>query len=171
MKIQLEPQGKLNGVTTCETINGICQFNNLNVLSIGTYSLIVSSLGVTSAETENFTVESYSFLLTTSSTTPAATTFFDITTKLYVNGLPYNQNYTVSLTETGGDPIIGGNLVYSDVQKGINVYNVSFENYGPKTLIAFVEDFDPTLVVSQTISLQVLSYQLVITNFTAVLLI
>lgn len=95
--------------------------------------------------------------------------YFSVNALLTYNAVPYNGMCMISLSEEGGDTILGNSTVFSE--SGSASFNISFANPGKKTIIGAIRNSTPVPDFNKTLDITIVSYVISILDFKKVLFI
>lgn len=140
LTIELTPSGTIQGTTTCQTVNGVCNFSNLKISTANNYVLRVFNAILTPATTTQFGITSLSLILTSNTSVTSVNFEITLTALLKENGIVYAKPYTVYLTESGGDKIYGYTQLATNSSSQLITFNIRFEVQGEKNIIATVQN-------------------------------
>lgn len=156
----LSPTGSFSGTVSLSSTNGIVTFNDLRILTSGSFTLQATSTGIatgtlgTSLSITNFV---FTIEAVTSANTPSKNFAFDITVTLKSeDGLIYLPSATVSLSESSGQTILGYSAGSS--ASGVKTFSIHFETIGVKNLVASCNSIN-----SNTVTITVLDQTLKLT--------
>ena len=153
----LSPSGSFSGVVSLNSINGIATFENIRILTSGTFTLEATSTGAaTGTLGASLTVTNFVFTVeaVSSASTPSKNFGFDITVTLKSeDGLIYLPTASIVLTESSGQTILGYSP--SNSINGVKTFRIHFETTGTKNLVATCNT-----ITSNTVSVNVLDQTL-----------
>lgn len=152
------------------TTSGEYTFNNLRILSLGTFKLIISSTGMTSVETSNMSIINYAYSMTIEASTTTPTVNFDFTLTVAIKGednLSFLRSCTIAITDNLSPTMLAGenNLATTSGSQDFIVY---FKTSGSKTVTASCPETGTATSLTQTINITPAQLKLVISSFTPV---
>lgn len=175
VSITISPSsGSLNtaGTTsiTAVTSLGIKAFDNLRILSGGTFKLVVSSSGITSIDSWNIVVTNYAYSMNAVSSTLIPTVNFDFTITVDLKGednLAFLRSCTIALSDGLNPTTLAGENSLS-TSTGTKAFTFYFTSSGTKTITASCSETSDGSALTQSIDLTANKLKLIITSFTPV---
>ena len=174
ISLSLSPYGEfLNGESQL-TNNGIAVFENLRILSEGTYNIVPNSDGIALAEEYQVSISNYVHHIVLKPQTQEITAnfSFNMEIELYAeDGTLFNGTCNLVLTENGGSQVCEeDSYVITNGTASLSIY---FETTGEKVLIATCPsvNYNDTYsfpAVSSTTTINVESLKLYINEFSPV---
>ena len=174
ISLSLSPYGKFLYGGSQLTDDGIAVFENLRIVSGGTYEIVPQSEGITLAQEYQVSITSYvhQVILQTQTQTISANFSLNVDIELYAeDGTLFNGTCDLVLTENGGSQVYGENSY--KIHNGTASLSIYFETAGEKVLNAtcpsvYYNDTYSFPAVSNTTDIKVESLKLNITEFVPV---
>lgn len=170
ISLSLTPTGSLAGTLSGSTSSGSIIFSSIRIKSAGSFSIVASSSGVTSAQTTVLTVKNYVYTISLTSSTSTPSVNFGFTLTGTLNGEDGNlfiRSCTVTLTEATSS--LAG-TTFLTTSTGTASFAVYLTKVGTVSIVATCPAEDSSPAVSGTISITAQTLILKITSFTPVIL-
>ena len=174
ISLSLSPYGQFLSDGPQLTNDGIAVFENLRIVSGGTYKIVPQSEGITIVEEYSVNISNYvhQIILKPQSQTISANFSFNVEIELYAeDGTLFNRKCDLLLTENGGSQVYGENSSF--IHNGIASLSIYFETTGEKVLNAtcpsvYHNDTYSFPAVSNTTNITIEQLTLNITEFVPV---
>ena len=162
VSLNLSPTGSFSGMISGTTSSGVITLSNLRILSAGTFNIIVSSAGITSATSSSLTITNYVYAISLASSTSTPTANFPFTITVTLKGEDNNLFTGISTTVLTCANTLSGITSLSN-SGGTVTFSIYFTSLGSQVITATSSS------ITGNITISVLSEILKIITFTPVL--
>ena len=168
ISLALSPTGTFSGTYSGSASSGQITLASLRILSAGTFAIIASCTGVTSATSSSLSIVNYphTMTLTPSTLSPSVNFLFILTVSLYGEDLNlYTGSVTIALSDSTSS--INGDTSLA-ITTGIQTFNVYSTSIGSKTIIATCPLWGSYPAVTKSVSITALTLILKIISFSPI---
>lgn len=152
------------------TSSGTYTFNNLKILSSGTYKLVVTSSDMTTVETSTTTITNYAYSMTITSENLTPTVNYNFNVEVSIFGEDqelFTRSCTIALSDNLSPTTLSGENNLS-TSTGIKTFSIYFTSSGSKTLEARCPETSTGTSVFYSVSITVKQLKLILVNFVPV---
>lgn len=157
ISLALSPTGSMFGSTSLKTASGVAIFSGLRILSAGTFAIVASASGITSATSVQTSVANfvYSIVIQIGSSQLTANFEFQVTVRIKgEDGNLFLGSSSVVITEGSGVVFTGSGQQTTNT--GIAEFLIVFGTYGNLNLVATCS------TITQSLPITILEEQLTI---------